>query len=291
MARNLNAEITARIIEQLKAGTVPWRQPWSGSASGAMPRNAVSNRAYSGVNVLLLWSRAQERSYSEPKWLTFKQAIEAGGSVRKGEKGTIVIFVSTFERESKETGKLENIPFLKAFTVFNVCQCDGLPVDLSPTIEAINPDRREALADDFIASTGADMRYGEGRAYYRPSGDYINLPLFETFCSSGAYYGAAFHELTHWAGAESRLHRGDKLNRRFGDSAYSAEELVAELGSAFLCAEFGFDNEGQDAAYIAHWIQFLTDHETAIVAAASAASKATEYLRGLALAEPVKVAA
>ena len=280
MARNLNAEITNRILEQLKAGTVPWRKPWSEQASGAMPRNAMSGRAYSGVNVILLWATAQERSYSSPRWLTFKQALEAGGNVRKGEKGTTVIFVSTFERQNKETGKLENIPFLKSFSVFNVCQCENLPDNLSPPVHIINQDRREELADEFMTATGADIRHGEGRAYFRPSGDFINLPHFETFTAAGTYYATAFHELTHWTGAEARLDR--KIHNRFGDAGYSAEELVAELGSAFLCAEFGFDNEGQDAAYIAHWITFLTDHEGAIVAAASAASKATEYLRGLA---------
>jgi antirestriction protein ArdC len=131
---------------------------------------------------------------------------------------------------------------------------------------------------------GADLRHGEARAYYQPAGDFVNMPAFESFTNASRYYGVAFHELTHWTGAEKRLNR--TFGKRFGDRAYSAEELVAELGSAFLCAEFGFDNDGQDAAYIATWIQFLEEHDKAIVAAAAAASRAVEYMRGLAIAAP-----
>ena len=205
--------------------------------------------------------------------------------MRKGEKGTTVVFVSTFERE-KENGDLENIPFLKSYSVFNVCQCDNLP-KFAPKSEVINSDTRDATAEEFLVATNADIRHGEGRAYYRPTGDYINLPKFETFMNSSTYYATAFHELTHWTGAETRLKRDAKWGKRFGDEGYSAEELVAELGASFMCAEFGFDNDTQEnsAAYIAHWIQFLGDHERAIVSAASAASKACEYLKDLASAE------
>ena len=184
---------------------------------------------------------------------------------------------------------MRRIPFLKAFTVFNVAQCDGLPEVIQPPAKVVNPDTRDATADDFMAATGAVIRHGEGRAYFRPSTDSINLPAFETFASASAYYATAFHELGHWTGAETRLNR--QFGKRFGDQAYSAEELVAELTSAFTCAEFGFDNSGADAAYIDHWIKFLSDHENAIVTAASHASKAVEYMRGLALAEPTQEAA
>lgn len=288
MARNLYKEVTDRIVNQLKAGVVPWQKTWSGKGFGIMPRNAVTGRAYSGVNVLLLWSRAQESGYSAPLWLTFKQAQEAGGKVRKGEKSEVVVFVSAIEKEN-EKGETYRIPFLKAFNVFNVAQIDGLPQTIDPKPIPQNEEDRIAEAEQFLASTGANIRHGESRAYFRPVGDLINLPPFETFTSASAYYATAFHELTHWTGAEARLNR--TFGKRFGDQAYSAEELVAELGSAFLCAEFGFDTKGNDAAYIDHWIKFLTDHDQAIVAAASAASKACDYLRGLAVAEEIAEAA
>jgi antirestriction protein ArdC len=285
--RNLHREITDRIVARLRAGVVPWRQPWSAKGFGVMPRNALTQRAYSGANVLLLWSRAQESGFQAPLWLTFKQALELGGNVRKGEKGETVIYVSKIIKTDDATGERRAIPFLKAYTVFNVAQCDNLPAkvtDPNGAARVTNPNARDAIADQFMASTGADVRHGEPRAYYRPIGDYVNMPAFESFKNASAYYGVAFHELTHWTGAEKRLNR--TFGKRFGDQAYSAEELVAELGSAFLCAEFGFDNDGQDAAYIASWIKFLTDHEKAIVAAAAAASRAVEFMREAAIAAP-----
>ena len=284
MARNLHQEITNRIIARLKDGVVPWEQPWSGKGYGVMPRNAVTQRAYSGANVILLWSRAQESGFANPLWLTFKQALELGGNVRKGEKGETVIYVSKVIKTDDATGERRAIPFLKAYTVFNVAQCDNLPsrVIAPDTMQhTVNPNTRDELADAFMASTGATIRHGEARAYYRPIDDLVNLPPFETFTNASAYYGVAFHELGHWTGDEKRLNR--TFGRRFGDQAYSAEELVAELTSAFLCAELGFDNDGADAAYIAHWIAFLTDHSKAIVTAAAAASRAAEFMRGLAL--------
>jgi len=292
MPNNLAAEVTERILSQLKAGTCPWKQPWTGTGSGLMPRNAVTGRAYSGVNVLLLWSTASERGYTSPGWLTFKQALDAGGHVRKGEKGTRVVFVSTFEKTDKTTGETERRPFLKSFTVFNRAQCDGLALEGDIVLAPKHQDSRDDDSEAFLAATGAVIHHGEGRAYYRPSTDAIMLPSFETFTGADTYYGTAFHELGHWTGAESRLAR--TFGKRFGDDAYAAEELVAELTSAFILAELGFAPTGYDAAYIAHWVTFLTEHETAIMAAASAASKAVNYLRGLALAdegEPEAIAA
>ena len=281
--RNLHQEITDRIVARLKAGVCPWRQPWSGKGFGAMPRNAATGRAYSGANVLLLWSRAQESGYAAPLWLTFKQALELGANVRKGEKGETVIYVAKIVKEDKD-GARRAIPFLKAYTVFNIAQCDNLPAKIvAPNAAAhvVNPNTRDEIADAFIASTGADVRHGEARAYYRPVGDYVNLPAFETFNGASSYYATTFHELGHWTGAEKRLDR--TFGKKFGDQAYSAEELVAELTSAFLCGEFGFDNNDVDADYIAHWVSFLTDHSSAIITSAAAASRAVEFMRGLAL--------
>jgi antirestriction protein ArdC len=294
--RNLHAEITARIVARLRAGVVPWRQPWSSKGFGVMPRNALTNRAYSGANVILLWSRAQESAFTDPRWLTFKQALELGGNVRKGQKGETVIYVSKVIREDDD-GQRRAIPFLKAYTVFNVAQCDNLPakvLDPNAAERVTNPNARDDIADEFLASTGATIRHGEARAYYQPAGDFVNMPPFETFTNASRYYGVAFHELGHWTGAEKRLNR--TFGKKFGDQAYSAEELVAELTSAFLCGEFGFDNNGVDADYIAHWVAFLTDHTGAIITAAAAASRAVEFMRGLALEddetfEPLALAA
>jgi antirestriction protein ArdC len=160
-----------------------------------MPRNAITGRGYSGVNVLLLWSTATERGYGEAQWLTYGQAQEAGGQVRKGEKGSHVVFVSFLEKTNEKTGKLERVPF--SYTVFNVAQCDGLVLK-GDKPEMINPDAREALAEEFLAETGATIKHGESRAYWRPSTDVIMLPNFEAFNSRDAYYETAFHELAHW---------------------------------------------------------------------------------------------
>lgn len=291
MPRNLHKEITARVLAELKAGTVPWRRPWSQQTSGAMPRNAVTNRGYSGVNVILLWSESTKAGYDKPLWLTFKQALEKGGNVRKGEKGSHVVYVSHVERVDEKTGEKRRIPFLKDYTVFNVAQCDGLDLEALKPVKPRHSESRDPEIDAFLASTGAVIRHGEGRAYFQPAGDFVMLPNFAVFEGASAYYGTAFHELCHWTGHEKRLDRA--FGKKFGDKAYSQEELVAELGSAFLSAEFGLDSpslNGNSAAYIASWVSFLEDHETAIVSAAGHASKAVDYLRGLASAEAQEAA-
>lgn len=291
MPKNLHAEITAKIVARLDAGVVPWRKPWRSYGSGNMPRNAITNRPYSGANTVLLWMEAEERGYSGAKWLTYRQAKEAGGQVRKGEKGARVIYVGRIVKEDEKTGRDRAIAFLKSYWVFNVDQCDGLDHQLEALPREVNPDRRDELADEFMRSTGASIRHGESRAYYASTGDYINLPIFESFKGREEYYSTAFHELTHWTGEVSRLNR--TFSKRFGDASYSAEELVAELGGAFLCAEFGFDNSTLDnsAAYIDHWCRFLTEHENAFVEAAGKASKAVDYLRGKVLESDERLAA
>lgn len=287
MARNLHAEVTDRILSALDKGVVPWRKPWHEYGSGAMPRNAISGRAYSGVNVPLLWIARDEAHYPTSRWLTYKQAQEAGGNVRKGEKGATVVYVGTMEKE-KDNGDKERIAFLKSFTVFNLSQCDGLDALDDTTPPAINPGERDAMAEAFLRATGATITHGEARAYFSTKQDRINLPLFEAFTGSAEYYATAFHELTHWTGHDCRLKRD--MGKRFGDASYSAEELVAELGSAFLCAEFGFDNDTLDnsAAYIDHWRGVLKANERIFAACAAAASKAHEYLRDLANEAPAE---
>ena len=237
-----------------------------------------------GCNVILLWL-ARDRGWSTPRFLTFKQAIEAGGNVRKGEHGTKVIFVKQLqvtEGEGEEAGT-RLVSMMREYCVFNVAQCDNLPdsIKAGKPMRVRNPDTRDALADDFLRSSGADFREGHGEAYYVPSRDFISLPAFEAFKGSDQFYCTAFHELTHWTGHTSRLDRD--LRNRFGSRQYAAEELVAELGAAFLCAEFGFDGDVRHAGYIATWIELLRADKRAFFTACSKAQQASDYLRGLAL--------
>ncbi len=295
MATDLYQTVTDTILDQLQAGAAPWVKPWSGgSFSSNMPHNAASGRAYSGINVVLLWIAKDARGFASSRWLTFKQAIDAGGNVRKGEKGTQVVFVSAIEREEATAGgdtETRRIPFLKRYTVFNVEQCDNLPAKIvqAEAGEPRSSAERCDLAEEFVAATGAVVRHGEGRAYYRPSADFVMMPDFETFTSGDQYYSTLFHELGHWTGAKHRLDRD--FSGRFGDRSYAAEELVAELTAAFLCAEFAFDGDLRHAGYIAHWIELLKVDNRAFFTAAAKAQKAADYMRGLALAAPVAVAA
>jgi antirestriction protein ArdC len=286
--RDLYADVSARIIAELEQGAAPWVKPWSATTGQNVPQNAVSNRPYSGCNVILLWF-ARERGWTTPRFLTFKQALEAGGHVRKGEHGQKVYFVKQLEIEEGDETRL--VPMLREYTVFNVDQCDGLPgnVRAGKPARARNPDTRDALTDEFLQATGADMREGHGEAYYAPGNDFISMPAFEAFKSAAHFYGTAFHELGHWTGHSSRLDRD--LRARFGERAYAAEELVAELCAAFLCAEFSFDGDLRHAGYLQHWIALLQSDRRAFFTACSRAQAAADYLRGLALRDQSAIAA
>ena len=288
MKRDLYADVTARILQSMEAGVVPWQKAWQ-SAGSAMPMNAVTERAYSGVNVLLFWMSA-DCGYARPRYLTFNQAKAAGGNIRKGEHGTKVYFYKQLTVADKASGEDKTIPLLREYTVFNVSQCDGLPDGIAngEAVAPLNQDQREALADRFIQSTGADFREGTGVPCYVPSKDFISIPGFAQFKGKPEFYSTAFHELTHWTGAKHRLDRD--FSGRFGTQAYAAEELVAELGAAFINAEFGFDNTQSNAAYLANWITLLKSDSRAIFTAASKASKAAEYLRGLGNRQPLAIA-
>ena len=226
--------------------------------------------------------------YRAPRFLTFKQAMELGGHVRKGERGTKVYFVKQLEVKEDGDGKSQTrlVAMMREYTVFNVDQCDALPdiVTAGKPMRARNPDARDELADQFLRATSADIREGHGEAYYVPSRDFISMPTFGAFKGADHFYGTVFHELTHWTGHMSRLDRD--LKNRFGSRNYAGEELIAELGAAFLCAEFGFDGDLRHAAYIDHWIELLNADKRAFFTACSQASKAADYLRGLALAAP-----
>lgn len=287
--KNIHAEVTAKILAQLKAGVAPWRKPWSevkAAQGGVMPRNAATGRPYSGVNILLLWSAAQAAGWG-PRWLTFKQAKEAGGSVKKGEKGEIVVFVKKALVEDRDNpGQKKSVAFLRYYHVFNTAQCEGLPGKLTGEIEPPAPvdrNQRDDMLEAFVGATGIAVVEEGARAFYSPVDDKVRMPSLQSFKSSDAYYSTLFHELGHGTGHESRLNRN--LKNRFGDRAYAAEELIAELTSAFVCAEWGIDMGEAPAAYIDNWVSLLEQRETAIVTAAAGASRAVDWLRGAAGAE------
>jgi antirestriction protein ArdC len=285
--RNVYDEVTSKILAELESGSAPWIKPWSATAGRNMPHNAVTGRPYSGCNVVLLWMTASH--FAQPAFLTFNQAKAAGGNVRKGEKGFQIVLVKpvTSKKEGEE-GKA--FTMMKAFTVFNVSQCENLPAKLATVepVKARHDDMRDATCDEFIRSTGADFRddVGGDRAYFSPSKDFIAMPAFAAFTSAATYYATAFHELGHWTGHKSRLDR--EFGKRFGDNAYAAEELVAELTAAFLCAEFGIDGEMRHAGYIDHFMKLLKADSKAFFTAASAAQKAVDYMRSTVLAVEVE---
>lgn len=290
MHRNLYQEVTTKIVAQLEAGTLPWVKGWN-TTGAALPMNAVTDRPYSGINVLLFWLSA-DAGWSRPRFLTYKQAQAAGGHVRKGERGMKVVYFKQLEIGGDDDEDARKVPMLREFTVFNVAQCEGLPQDVicGQDRPALNRDRRLALADQFIGATGADLREGAGAPCYIPSRDFITVPAFADFHDAPEYYASAFHELAHWTGHKSRLARD--LKGRFNRHAYALEELVAELTAAFICAEFGLDNaHANQAAYLASWIEALKADSRAIFAAASKAQAAANYLRDAANAAPLAAAA
>jgi antirestriction protein ArdC len=292
MRRDLYAEVSARIVAELERGAAPWVKPWSATPGQNVPQNAVTNRPYSGCNVILLWL-ARNHGWAAPRFLTFKQAQETGGNVRRGEHGTKVYFVKQLQVRDGggEQAETRLVPMLREYTVFNIDQCECLPdsIRAGKLIRVRNPDMPDVLADNFLRCTGADIREGHGEAYYVPSHDFISMPAFGAFKGADHFYNVAFHELTHWTGHKSRLDRN--LKNRFGSRTYAIEELIAELGAAFLSAEFGFDGDVRNAGYIATWIELLKANKRAFFTACNRASHAVDYLRGLVLTEPASVAA
>lgn len=286
--QDIYSRITDQIVAALEQGVKPWTQPWNAAhAAGQVSRPLRHNgQPYAGINILTLWASAMERHYAAPIWMTFKQAIELGGCVRKGEKGSPVVYANIIVcTEEGDDGQDEEraIPFLKAYTVFNIEQIDGLPAHYYARAEvSTNPDERDAAAEAYFAATGADIRHGGNSAFYVPSADFIQMPEFEAFRSAEAYYATLAHESCHWTRHKNRLDR-DLGRKRFGDEGYAREELVAELGAAFLCADLGLklDDREDHAAYIGSWLKVLKDDKRAIFAAAAHAQRATDYLHRL----------
>lgn len=282
---NLYAEVTDRIVADLERGVLPWVQPWDASSLNVgLPENARTGRRYSGINILVLWDAAVRGGRPLQRWVTFRQALELGGAVRKGEHGTTVFFADRFtpkgekERAASAGEEARAVPFLKRHTVFNVAQVDGLP-DEAYAAPAPLPER-EAIphADAVIAATGAEIRVGGAMAFYVPSLDYIAVPPQQAYFAQIDWYRTVFHELGHWTGHKSRLDR--ELCGRFGSEDYAREELVAEMASAFICAALGIAPTVRHADYLGAWLKTLREDARAIFRAASQASKAADFVLG-----------
>jgi len=279
------SEITNAIIADLENGVRPWIKPWQ--TDGAIPCRPlrVTSEPYRGINILLLWSAAHRQGFRSAYWLTYQQTQQLGGHVRKGEKSATVVFAGSLTRtERDEQGEDHEvvIPFLKTYSVFNVEQTDGLPEKFQAPAAAI-PERHENArnerAEQFVMNTHAEIRHGGDRAYYSPLEDRIHMPNLDRFEDSNAFYAVLSHELTHWTG------RDERCPRRFrptisGTANYAREELIAELGAAFLCADLGLSltPRPDHAEYIAGWLEVLRKDKRAIFQAAATAQKAVDFL-------------
>lgn len=286
--RDIHAEITNQLIAAIESGPGKLSMPWRRSSAPLfMPSNALTGNAYNGINIVSLWVSAECLGYSAPIWATYRQWSELGCQVRKGEKSSLVVFYKEYASEpdpqnADDDGKRR---VARASYVFNASQVDGYTLPEAP--QPLGSIERLEAVDQFIAASGARIEHGGERAFYRPSTDHIQMPDEGLFCGTDtmsrgeAYYAVLTHELTHWTAAPTRL--GRELGKRFGDAAYAAEELVAEIASAFLCAELGItqDTRADHAQYLAQWLKLMKDDSRAIFAAAAKASEAVAYLKKL----------
>ena len=279
MRTDVYEKITNQIVSELEKGVRPWHQPWKAEhTAGRITRPLRGNGVpYQGINVLMLWSAAIEKGYTAPIWMTFKQALELKAHVRKGEQGSLVVYADKIIRAETDADTGEEseraIPFMKGYTVFNVEQIDGLPerfyAKAEPRGETV---QRVERVESFFAATGAEVRHGGNRAYYSISTDHVQMPPFEAFRDAESYYATRAHETVHWTRHKSRLDR-DFGRKRYGDEGYAIEELVAELGSAFLSADLDLTPEVREdhAAYISSWItkwrarDFVINHQDFIM--------------------------
>jgi antirestriction protein ArdC len=281
-ANDLFARITGQIADAIAAGASTYHMPWHRWGNNlSQPVNAFSGRNYRGVNVLLLWAAAEQAGYATGRWATFRQWKEAGAQVRKGERGTSIFFWKAAAKADEEPDSDDAKPgrpryIAKVYWLFNEAQVDGAePAIPQPNLSA---EERIAVADAFVASTGASISHGGDKACFVPSLDQIRMPEFEQFRSPEAFYAVVFHELIHWSGAKHRLDRD--LTSRFDRASYAMEELVAELGSAFLSAQLGLAPEPRPdhAGYVASWLRVLEHDGRAILTASAKAQEAVDYL-------------
>ncbi|MCK7102745.1 zincin-like metallopeptidase domain-containing protein [Enterobacter cloacae] len=267
--------VTDSIIAALEAGVKPWSCPWQRvSGMSGLPSNYATSIAYSGMNIMLLWCSASKQGFSDSRWMTYKQAQAAGGQVRTRERGTTAIFYTTLEKENA-AGEVEHIPMLKTFTVFNVQQIDGLAL----TTETVSPEATfdpVPQVENLLRKSGANIIEKGQNAFFIPSTDEVWLPERHLFSDAANFYATGLHELIHWSGGKKRLNR--EMKGKFGSADYAEEELIAELGSAFLMADLGIEGEVQHESYIASWLKELKNDKRYIFKAVSAASKAHRYL-------------
>lgn len=288
MNTDIYQRVTDQIVTELEKGVRPWLKPWNADhAAGRITRPLRANGIpYRGINVLMLWASATAAGYAAPLWLTYKQAQEMGGQVRKGEKGSLVVYANTITKTEQDEATGEDleraIPFMKGYTVFNAEQVDGLPAHFhavqAPALDSV---QRIERAEAFFVATGIDIREGGDRAYYTAAGDYVQMPPFVAFRDPEAFYATLAHEATHATKSPKRLDR-DFGRKRWGDEGYAMEELVAELGAAFVCADLALTPQPREehAAYIASWLKVLKGDRRAIFAAAAHAQRAADYLAG-----------
>jgi antirestriction protein ArdC len=295
--QDIYTRITNQIVSHLERGVRPWLKSWNAEhAAGRITRPLRYNgKPYSGINVLSLWASAMVQNFAAPIWMTFKQATELDGHIRKGDKGSLVVYADSITRketDDKTGDEIEReIPFLKGYTVFNVDQIDGLPaVFYAKATPQLDPVARIERADRFFAALGATIAHGGNRAYYSLTNDAIQMPPFVTFQDADSYYATLAHECTHWTGSASRLNR-DFGGHRFGSEGYAVEELVAELGAAFLCADLELSVETREdhASYIATWLDVLAKDNRAVFTAAAHAQRAAEYINRTVTANTAQV--
>ncbi|MFG6076895.1 ArdC family protein [Erwinia sp. OPT-41] len=303
---DLYRKITDRIIIALENGVEPWRKPWravAGSELAGLPLNATTGRHYSGVNVLLLWMSAEEQGFRNNYWLTYRQAQQTGGQVRKGEKATLAVIYKdwTKQAEDREGNRLydsegrplmETVPMLKPLQLFNAEQCEGLPADIAASPEQIqtmdedgvlSPEVMDKVVRIFNATGVKHRMLPQDRAYYRPLTDEIVMPLAEQFFTEADWWSTLLHELVHSTGHARRLNREGitSSSRKFGGPVYAFEELIAEMGSAFLCAQLGVFGEVRHDSYVEGWLKVLKSDKKALFRACRQAREASEYLLAL----------
>jgi antirestriction protein ArdC len=279
--RDVYARVTAQIINAIEQGVGTWRMPWHTSGRYAFsPINATSKKPYRGINTVCLWAAAQANGYERGEWATYQQWQDKGAQVRKGEKATLVVFwkFANDSGESQEDGTeagRSRLLFTRGYSVFNAAQVDGYTPKAD---EDLAMPERIAHAEAFFGAIGADLRHGGNQAFYAPSTDHIQMPPFGAFADNVAYYSTLAHEHTHWTATAARCDR--QLGKRFGDNAYAAEELIAELGAAFTCAHLGLCTEAREdhAQYLASWLRVLKADSRAIFTAASKAQHATDWM-------------
>ena len=293
MKAEVYQQVTARIVAMLEQGVKPWQKSWTTDGApivitGAMQRPLRSNgQAYRGINVLSLWTAAQMRGLQSRHWMTYRGAQELGGQVRKGARAELAFYVGQSTKPGENEGDDDKtFSFLKCYHVFNADEIDGLPprfapvpvVDQPEPAAPVCPHARNATVDAFFADAGVKLSHGGGRAFYMPSTDSVRMPELAQFNSAESYYATLAHEAVHWTGHESRCAR--TFGARFGDDAYAFEELIAELGSAFICADLAITDAPREdhASYLASWLKVLKADSKAIFTAASAADRAASFL-------------